>query len=103
MEKEFREMIFDTDALFYGELEHYMDEYLPKFFSVNVNDVGFDHEHSMNNFQFWMTVSWLVRMDCLEYGTSPRGAWLTEKGEKFKKYVLETKRPITHLVYEVED
>lgn len=102
MNEEFKEMIENTDALFYGELEFYLEEYLPKFFSVEVKEVGFDEKHPMNNLGFWFTVSWLVRMDCLEYGTSPRGAWLTEKGEKFKKYVLSTDRPITSLLYQRE-
>lgn len=91
------EKIEETDALFYGELEHYLDEYLPKFFSVEVGDVGFNKEHPLNNALFWFVVSWLVRMDFLEYGTSPRGAWLTDEGKLFKKYVLSTKEPITHL------
>lgn len=100
MKETFKEMIQDTDALFYGELEFLLDKYLPKFFSVEVSDVGFNKDHPMNNLEFWFTVSWLVRMDCLEYGTSPRGAWLTEKGEEFKKYVLSVKEPITKLIYE---
>lgn len=100
MEKEqLKEMIENTDALFYGELEYYLDEYLPKFFSVEVKDVGFDEKHPMNNLEFWFTVSWLVRMDCLEYGTSPRGAWLTEKGKALKQYVLSTKDPIQSLIH----
>ena len=96
-------MIQDTDALFYGELEYYLDEYLPKFFSVEVKEVGFNDEHPMNNLEFWFTVSWLVRMDCLEYGTSPRGAWLTEKGKEFKKYVSSTKKPIAELLHSDEE
>ena len=96
---EFKEMIEGTDALFYGELEYLLDEYLPKFFSVEVKEVGFDEKHTMNNLEFWFTVSWLVRMNCLEYGTSPRGAWLTEKGNRFKKYILSNKKPITNLVH----
>jgi hypothetical protein len=101
MEKEekMKEKIENTDALFYGELEYYLDEYLPKFFSVEVKDVGFNEKHPMNNLEFWFTVSWLVRMDYLEYGTSPRGAWLTEEGEEFKKYVLSNKEPISKLVH----
>lgn len=102
MEK-WNELMNDTDALFYGELEYFLDEYLPKFFSVDVKDVGFNEEHPLNNLEFWFTVSWLVRMDFMEYGTSPRGAWLTKEGEEFKKYVLSTKRPIVRLRYGNEE
>jgi hypothetical protein len=89
----------NTDALFYGELEYHLDQYLPKFFSVEVKDVGFNDKHPMNTLEFWFVVSWLVRMDFLEYGTSPKGAWLTESGKEFKEYVLSNKEPITSLIY----
>lgn len=99
--EELKEMVENSHALFYGELECHLDTYLPEFFSVDVKDVGFDDNHPMNNALFWFTVSWLVEMDCLEYGTSPRGAWLTDKGEEFKTYVLTTEKPITNLIHGV--
>lgn len=99
---EWKEILQNSDALFYGELEYYLDEYLPKFFSVEVKDVGFDQKHQMNDLQFWFTVSWLHQMGCLEYGTSPRGAWLTEKGKELKEYVLKTENPITKILYSHE-
>ena len=102
-EVKLRDKITETDLLFYGDIEPHLNEYLPKFFSVDVSEVGFITSHRMNTLEFWAVVSWLVRMDFLEYGTSPRGAWLTEEGEEFKKYVLETKDPITHLIYEVDE
>lgn len=96
-QKEWAEKLQDTDCLFYGELEYYLDKYIKKFFSVEVGDVGFDENHEMNNLEFWFVVSMLVKMDMLEYGTSPRGAWLTDDGKEFKKYCLETDEPISKL------
>lgn len=99
VKEEWKDKLYDTDALFYGELEFYLDEYLPKFFSVGVSDVAFTKDHKMNDALFWFTVSWLVSMNFLDYGTSPRIAWLTEEGKKFKEYVLETPDPITRLLH----
>lgn len=95
-----KEAVENSNLLFYGELESFLDDYLPKFFSVEIKDVGFDEKHPMNNLEFWFTVSWLESMDYTDYGTSPRGAWLTEEGEEFKSYILETEKPITKLIYE---
>ena len=99
-EQKWKELLHDTDCLFYGELEHHLDEYIKKFFSVQVPEVGFEKNHEMNNLVFWFVVSMLERMDMLEYGTSPRGAWLTEDGELFKKYCLKTDKPITKLLHQ---
>src|SRR5687768_3404950 len=37
--------------------------------------------------QFWLLVNILVHQDILEYGTSPRTAWLTDKGKLLKRYL----------------
>ena len=95
--KKWAEKIQNTDCLFYGELEFYLDKYIKRFFSVEVKDVGFDDNHEMNNLEFWFVVSMLVSAGMLEYGTSPRGAWLTEDGKEFKKYCIETEQPISRL------
>ena len=91
------ELLENTDCLLYGELEFYLDQYLKDFFRVEVKDVGFDDNHPMNNLPFWFVVSMLVKMDMLEYGTSPRGAWLTEDGKLFKQYCLTQEKPISEL------
>lgn len=36
----------------------------------------------------WLLISILAKADILEYGTSPRFAWLTVKGERLKKFML---------------
>ena len=98
-QNKWQEKLQDTDCLFYGELEFHLDKYIKRFFSVEVKDVGFDENHPMNTIEFWLVVSMLVRMDFLEYGTSPRGAWLTEEGEAFKKYCLSENQPITNIIH----
>lgn len=37
---------------------------------------------------FWLLVSLLCRADILEYGTSPRAAWLTTEGRKLQRFIL---------------
>lgn len=95
---ELAKKVGNSSLLFYGELDYLLDSYMKKFFSVEIKEVGFDDNHEMNTLEFWFTVSWLNEMDFVEYGTSPRGAWLTESGKSFKKYVLENVSPITSLV-----
>ncbi len=97
--KKWAEKLQDTNGLFYGELEFYLDSYIKKFFSVEVRDVGFEEKHPMNNLEFWLVVSMLVKMDMLEYGTSPRGSWLTEDGKKFREFCLTEENPITVLAH----
>lgn len=99
IKEKWKELLEDTDCLFYGELEYHLDSYIKKFFSVEVSEVGFDDEHTMNNLEFWFVVSMLVRMDMLDYGTSPRGAWLTDDGKLFKEYCLKEDAPITKLIH----
>jgi len=93
-----KEKLEQTNCLFYGELEFYLDKYIKEFFSVEVQEVGFNEFHPMNDLQFWLVVSILERMGMLEYGTSPRGAWLTKDGKEFKEYCMKTDNPITKLV-----
>lgn len=36
----------------------------------------------------WLLISALCKADIIEYGTSPRFAWLTKKGERLKRFML---------------
>lgn len=45
-------------------------------------------ERALGGATAWLLVSILAKTDILEYGTSPRFAWLTKKGERLKAYVL---------------
>ena len=98
--EELKEMLGDSFVLFYGDIEPHLDTYLPNFFSVDIKDVGFNDNHELNDALFWFVVSWLESVDCIDYGTSPRGAWLTDKGEALKQWVLENESPITKLIHE---
>lgn len=37
----------------------------------------------------WLLINRLCQIDIIEYGTSPRFGWLTDKGEKLKTFVDE--------------
>lgn len=104
------ERLEDSSWLFYGEFEEYLNLFLKEIFSKELRDIGFD-EAQRNDFQvaYWSVLSELVSLDFAEYGTSPRGAWLTPDGERFKRIVLELTDAIpraakfTHLKYNPED
>lgn len=93
---EFLARILDKSSwLFYGEFEDYLTEFLQRVFTKDLKDYGFD-ESLPNDFQvaYWSILSELVKLDLAEYGTSPRGAWLTEDGERFKRIIVGTKNAI---------
>ncbi len=37
----------------------------------------------------WMMINKMCELDVIEYGTSPRGGWLTEHGQRLADYVSE--------------
>jgi hypothetical protein len=93
---EFIARILDkSDWLFYGEFECYLTEFLQKVFTKDLKEYGFD-ESLPNDFQvaYWSILSELVKLNLADYGTSPRGAWLTEDGERFKSIIVGTESAI---------
>lgn len=75
-----------TQLVFYGEL----DDILPtamaivlKMKDLKIFTDGSDipPEIGMTQLEYWLVLSLLLELDCIEYGTSPRGAWLTDTGE----------------------
>jgi hypothetical protein len=80
--------------LFYGDLDVHFDGFLKKVFSRELREWGFDELPAEFDLPYWLLVSELVALDLVEYGTSPRGAWLTPEGERFKKIVMENKNAI---------
>jgi len=44
---------------------------------------------------YWLFISELTALNLYEYGTSPRGGWLTDAGEMFKKIILENEDAIS--------
>ena len=79
----------DLDLLFYGELEETLPtkliEVLEYFNQENKSPItpyifeeGTD---TITKCEFWLISSLLYQQDLIEYGSSPRFAWLTEEGK----------------------
>lgn len=85
------EILNQSSWLFYGDLEEHFDIFLRTVFSHELKEWGFGDVKMSPDFTvaYWLLISELNRLGLVDYGTSPRGAWLTEKGEKFKKLVMK--------------
>ena len=84
------EILEESPLLFYGELEYHLDKTLKLVFAHDLKEYGFEEIPMLEDFAtaYWLIISLMHKWDFIDYGTSPRGAWLTEKGERFKKMVL---------------
>jgi len=95
---EFMEEIFNRSRwLFYGEFEVYLNSFLKQIFEFGFDHYGWAEEDKFTRqvlAGYWAILSELVALDLAEYGTSPRGSWLTEDGERFKKLIMENKNAI---------
>lgn len=52
---------------------------------------GYDYqvlEHALTPAVAWLLISALGKADVIEYGTSPRYAWLTPKGYRLREFML---------------
>lgn len=104
------ERIDDSSWLFYGEFDAYLNNFLRAIFEKDLRDIGFD-QTLPNDFQvaYWSVLSELVKLDLVEYGSSPRGAWLTPDGERFKRIIMglpdaiQRAAEFTHLKYNPTD
>ena len=88
---QFAEWYYQLPILAYGELD---DEEVLKAFKTVLRwkaDGIFISEDIPDNLytvhEYWLYLGLLK--DCIEYGTSPRGAWLTDLGESVLQF-LET-------------
>ena len=83
------EKLEDSAWLFYGEFEGYLGQFLRQIFQKEPSDYGFD-ESLPNDFQvaYWSVISEMERLRWFEYGTSPRGGWLTKDGKRFKQIIM---------------
>ena len=92
-------ILSESSWLFYGEFEVYLNSFLKSIFQKELKDFGFD-EKLPNDFQvaYWSVLSELKKLNLVDYGTSPRGAWLTEEGERFKRVILENDNAIQEAV-----
>ena len=78
----------------YGTGESPVLEALKTFFAT----VGYDKDHPYS-YQYesleavlgkpvtWLLINRLCQISIIEYGTSPRYAWLSEQGERLKMYI----------------
>lgn len=76
--------------LLYGNLEERFDAFVREVFQHEFKDYGFGDVAMTRDFAvaYWLFLSELVKLDLAEYGTSPRGAWLTDKGKRFRDICL---------------
>lgn len=44
----------------------------------------------------WLLINFLAHQDMIEYGTSPRGAWLTKRGEALREFLCS--RPLDDII-----
>ncbi len=90
------EIVEKSRWLLYGDLEETFDSFLKEVFQRELKEWGFGGIKMTHDFStaYWLLLSEMNCLDLVEYGTSPRGAWLTEKGERFKKIILENAHPI---------
>jgi hypothetical protein len=74
----------------YGTGEQYILPTLKLFLSAVPIKGNYDHEQlekACGSAIAWFLINALCHADLIEYGTSPRYGWLTEKGKILKNYV----------------
>ena len=94
----FKSWYEDLPLLTYGELT---DEYVLDSFQLILlwksQGVFISEDIPDNTFtvtEYWLFLS--VLNDCIEYGSSPRGAWLTDFGKELLKF-LQTGQHLPYL------
>jgi hypothetical protein len=90
-DQEFWEKVLgDAAWLFYGELQDVLPDFLEDVLEKPFDEWGFDRDMERDfAVAYWLLISELVRLDLYEYGTSPRGGWLTDKGKRFVRIFKE--------------
>lgn len=76
----------------YGTGEPHVIPALKRFFELCREDGGYDYkalEDGLTPVVAWLFINVLAgrNVDVLEYGTSPRYAWLTEQGKKLQMFL----------------
>ena len=78
----------------YGTGEPHVIPALRRFLELcNEGPPGHSYDHRVLERELSPSVAWLLinvlgRRDIITYGTSPRFAWLTRKGERLREYML---------------
>ena len=77
------EQWFPDNSLYdYGELSGILPQYVYAVLKLKQQQVFTDGSNLENitMLEYWFVLSLLCQYDYVEYGSSPRGAWLTDKG-----------------------
>ena len=93
VEQSFADWESDAFGFGYGTGEEHVLRSLKAFFDA----MGVDGRPNSYDYQklevalggpiTWLLINRLCQVDAIEYGTSPRFAWLTEEGEALRKFV----------------
>jgi hypothetical protein len=88
-DKHFRDWEAHVFGYGYGTGENFIIPLLIRFFTILHQDGHYEHEFLESEFggsAAWLLINTLCHADILEYGTSPRYGWLTEKGKLLRDY-----------------
>ena len=75
----------------YGSGEEFILCALRQFFELCPAEGGYDYvllESRLGGAVAWLLINVLCKVNALDYGTSPRGAWLTPEGRALRDFVL---------------
>ena len=80
-----KDWVNSTGLLLYGELDELLFKKMIIVLEMKRDKVLSDGEdlEEVTALEYWLIMSELERADFFEYGTSPRGGWLTDEGEAF--------------------
>ncbi len=84
------EILEKSKWLLYGDLEQTFSTFLKRVFAHELKDWGFGDVNMSDDFAtaYWLLIAELNALNLVDYGTSPRGCWLTKEGERFKSIIL---------------
>lgn len=93
LEEYFRDWEGDTFGFGYGSGEEHTIPALKSFLELCI-EPPLGHSYNYTKLEAaltpavaWFLINALCKADIIEYGTSPRYAWLTGKGERLKEFV----------------
>ena len=75
----------------YGTGEHHTLPAVRRFLELTPAGAAYDYqqlEAKLGGAVAWLLINALCRVNVLEYGTSPRGAWLTPSGRRLREFML---------------
>ena len=92
-EEEFDEWYNNLSILTYGEIsDEELKDHIITILTWREQGIFISDNIPENKFtvlEYWLLLGLLI--DCIDYGTSPRGAWLTDFGKNILEYLRNTK------------